>query len=117
MEPFSKQLSEGAFDHKLVDVICLEDYANICEARQELETRIQDLKEAGKRVFANAEAEWTEKFDQLLAGVGMFTEDEMNKWEKSAVDITKAKERLEKLKKIVGMLNMNLGNSSSLLSA
>ncbi|KAG7672102.1 hypothetical protein Ndes2526B_g06924 [Nannochloris sp. 'desiccata'] len=112
-----EKVPEGAFHHKLVDIVGLEDYSNICEARQELEERIQDLKEAGNSIFSKAQAEWTEKFDQLLAGVGMFTEDEMNKWERSAGDIIQAKERLEKLKKIVGMLNMNLGNSSSLLSA
>jgi flavodoxin len=108
MESFSEQVSEGAFDQKLVAIVGLEDYANICEARQELEARIRDLKEAGSSVFEKAQAEWTEKFDQLLAGVGMFTDDEMNKWEKSALNIIRAKERLEKLKKIVDMLNTSL---------
>jgi hypothetical protein len=111
MEPhLTETPAAGAYDQHLVEIVGLEDFKSILEARQELESRIQDLKQAGVGVFAKAEAEWTQKFDQLLAGVGMFTDDEMNKWEKSAVDIIQAKERLEKLKQIVGMLNMNLGN-------
>ena len=109
------KVSEGAYAQNLAEIVGHEDYNTICQARQELEARIQDLKEAGINIFASAQAEWTQKFDQLLTGVGLFTDDEMNKWEKSAVDIIQAKERLEKLKQIVGMLNLNLGNSSSSL--
>jgi hypothetical protein len=110
------QPSEHPYDHKLVEIVGLEDYRSICEARQELEARINDLKQAGASIFSKAQQEWTEKFDQLLSGVVLFTEDELNKWEKSAIDIIQAKERLEKLKNIVGMLNVNLGNPSLLLS-
>jgi hypothetical protein len=116
MDSSTEKLDQTDLDRKMVEIVGLEDYSNICDARQEIEARINDLKEAGSAIFAKAQAEWTEKFDQLLAGVDMFTDDEMKKWQTSAVGIIAAKERLEKLKKIVGMLNLNLGNPSMLSS-